>query len=310
MVYNMTILSIKVTINPMSKNTFADWQARLNSAIADFPGFISLEILSPNGSSIPEWVINQRFEKPKDTSAWRQNKSYIELLQELKSFAAEGKYEEQEVAPKDFLEGGITEVFITEVSPDKKQAYREWIAKMHQVEAKFPGFRGVYVQAPGSDGGKNWMTFLQFDTQKNLDHWLDSPERERVLSESKSLIASIESHRVLSSYAGWFSSIANQGKLPPVWKQTMLVLLVLYPIVMFELKYLSPLLSSLQLPISTFIGNAISVALISWPMMPLAIVCLGWWLAPKTNNRTKTIIGTCAVVILYVIEVVLFLKFY
>lgn len=306
-----TILSIKIRVRPDLKNAFADWQAKLNTVIAAFPGFVSLEILSPSQPDSIEWVVIQRFYSPECVKSWQASKEYKELIDELKVLlgneGADSIQEEQKAADK--LKGGVTEVFITQVSRDKIKAFQTWVAKIHQVEAKFPGFRGVYLQSPGTGEGKNWITLLQFDTPENLDRWLASSERQKVLSESKSFISALESHRVVSSYGGWFSSVAKSGELPPVWKQTMIVLLVLFPIVVFELKYLSPLTAVFNSSVATFIGNAISVTLISWPMMPIAIWFLGWWLSPEGDKRLKTLLGTCVVGVLYLIEIALLWNF-
>lgn len=301
------ILKTTVRINPSFKNAFADWQSKLNEVIASFPGFVSLEI--SKGSTQDEWVITQRFNSTEDGLAWRASKERGELIAELKRFLIDEDALQETEVEINSLQRGVTEVFITEVSPGKDRAFQEWIAKMHQVEAKFTGFLGVYIQAPSLGQGKNWITLLQFDTQENLDRWLASSERQQVLNESKSLIAAIESHRVISPYAGWFSSIAENGVLPPVWKQTMIVLLVLFPIVMLELKFLSPLTQNLGNTLTTFIGNAISVTLIAWPMMPIAIRFLGWWLSPDSSNYTKTIIGTFVMIVLYLFEIVIFRQF-
>lgn len=306
---NATILTTKLRLRADKKAAFADWQSKLNALIAHFPGFISLEILSPQGPCELDWVINQRFNSTQDVYSWRQLEKRQKLIEELQSLC-DGFIEESEIHTTELPQGGVTEVFITEVSPDNDNAFKEWIAKMHQVEAKFPGFRGVYVQSPGVNEGKNWMTFLQFDSPENLDRWLNSPERQAVLKESTSLIASIESHRVITSYAGWFSSIAKDGELPPVWKQTMLVLLVLYPIVMLELKYLMPITDVFNKALSIFMNNALSVMLISWPAMPLAILALGWWLAPTSHKMWKTVAGTLLVLLLYAFEVYLFWDFF
>ena len=202
--------------------------------------------------------------------------------------------------------GNVTEVIVTEVTPGKEEEFRMWSAKIHQAEAKFPGFRGVYIQSP-KRGGKFWITLLQFDTLENLDRWLQSSERKQVLQESSPLVSSLETHRVISSSTGWLASIAKTGELPPVWKQTMLVLLVLFPIVVFELKYLSPLTASLNPSLGTFIGNAISVTLISFPMMPIALYFLGWWLSP--HSLKTSIVGSILLGLLYLAEIALFWNF-
>lgn len=298
------ILKTKVRILPSVKDPFAEWQAKIHATIATFPGFVSLEIISSGDPS--EWVIVQRFYSSQSVLAWRESRKRKELMDELKKFVVNEDEIQDIETEANKLEGGVTEVFITEVGKDQDHAFRQWVARIHEVEAKFPGFRGMYIQSPTSGQGKNWITFLQFDTPENLDRWLASSERERVLNESKPLIAALETHRVISSYAGWFSSIAKKGRLPPVWKQTMLVLLVLFPIVMLELKFLSPLTKSFGSSLSTFIGNAISVTLISWPMMPIAILLLGWWASPEWGKRSKTIFGTFVVIAIYLLEILAF----
>lgn len=302
------IWTIHVQIGPDSNTRFAEWQAKLHQLIAQSPGFISLEILSQ--TSPADWLIVQRFENSKSLEKWRQSESYHDLINELKTLATRelDGIKEGELDSK-LLQGGITEVFVTQVDPKQNKAYQEWMAHIHQVEAGFPGFRGVYVQSPQANQGKNWITLLQFDTPENLDHWLTSVERQKVLKEAESFITSLESHRVISPYSGWFASLAKNGALPPVWKQTMVVLLILFPIVMGELKILSPWTVSLNPSLATFIGNAISVTLIAWPLMPIAIWLLGWWLSPKQVSYRSLLMGTSLVVLLYLLEIAIFWNF-
>ena len=295
----------KIRIRKEMKAAFIDWQAKLNVVIAAFPGFVSLEMLLSPADGPLTWLIVERFNTTEDLLAWRSSSNRLQLFKEVKSLIDDGANALYEVKSASLVgHGGITEVFITQVNPKKEIAFQQWIAKIHQVEAKFPGFRGVYVQSPAQAHGKNWITLLQFDTQENLDRWVASPERAEVVHEGNELIASIETHRLISPYAGWFAAFANSVEPPAVWKQTMLVLLVLFPIVMLELTFLSPLLTDLPFPISTFIGNAISVSLVSWPTMPLAIYFLGWWLAPNpVRKRKETIKGALVVLACYIIEI-------
>jgi antibiotic biosynthesis monooxygenase (ABM) superfamily enzyme len=300
-----TILTNKMAIKSEARENFANWQSKFHSAIAKQRGFVSLELLSPTPPQQSEWMIIQRFSTPKDTSAWHRSLVRQELMEEL-SYYAVREIRETFSSLSD-ISGGVTEVFITQINPENEKIYCDWIAKVHQIEAKFLGFRGVYVQSPAQSGGVNWITLLQFDTPENLDRWLNSAERKQLLEEAKTLISSLESHRMVSPYAGWFSSIAKEGRPLPIWKQTMVVLLVLFPIVMLELKYLSPITAGMNSAVATFIGNTISVALISWPMMPIAIFFLRWWLVPKQEKRLQAaLLGTAAVILLYLLEIAIF----
>jgi antibiotic biosynthesis monooxygenase (ABM) superfamily enzyme len=83
---------------------------------------------------------------------------------------------------------------------------------------------------------------------------------------------------VVTSFPGWVPTDPATGKPPNEWKTSALVLLCIYPIVMTELRFLNPVLQGLPRAIATFIGNIISVSLVTWPGMPLAIRAFGKWL--------------------------------
>jgi antibiotic biosynthesis monooxygenase (ABM) superfamily enzyme len=305
----MTMLMTKARVPFEFNNAFADWQAELNAAVAKFPGFVSLEILLIPEKEAPGWTIIERFSDFDSLEVWKNSANRKELLESLKKILPhqEPASVNEIVGGVPFSQGVITEVFVTRVTPDKEKAYRLWIAKIHKEEAKFPGFRGMYLQSPASVEGENWITLLQFDTQENLDRWLFSPERKKVLNEAQPLILSLESHRIISPYAGWFSSITQKGEMPSVWKQTMLILLVLFPIVMLEMKFLPLLTGGLNPALAMFISNAISVVLLAWPMTPFAIKFLTWWLLPSGPNQTRTtILGLLLVIGLYLLEIALF----
>jgi hypothetical protein len=308
-----TIVTTTLHIRPEATDEFINWQAKFNASIAAFPGFVSLEFLLTTDIPQPSWAVVQRFKNYETLLAWRSSPERHQLLEELQNFLVKNEINAiQDIASESSLQDNVTEVFVTQVNPDKEMAYRQWTAKIHQIEAKFPGFRGVYVQSPTYSQGRNWITLLQFDTPENLDHWLSSPERKKILSEVEPLISSLESHRVISPYAGWFASVVQQGQIPSVWKQTMVVLLVLFPIVILELKYLSPLTANLNSSVATFIGNAISVTLIAWPFMPIAIWFLGWWLAPKGTafqQKKTTLMGMGILILLYFLEIATFWNF-
>ncbi|MBA3721100.1 MAG: hypothetical protein H0W88_01695 [Parachlamydiaceae bacterium] len=308
-----TTLFTTIILKPGVSDQFSGWQEKMNATVAIFSGFVSLEIFPVQTiENNTTWMSIQRFQSTKDLEAWRSSKERYQLIEELKPLlidAAKGlQVSDSSSAPKSEY---VTEVFLTHVKPGKYSEYRSWASKVQQIEARFPGYQGAYIQAPGDKEQDNWITILRFDTPANLNRWLVSKERKAILEEAKQIVQDLQSQRIFSPFAGWFSNLQNKYSEPQaVWKQTMLILLILFPIVMFELKYLNPLLTNLNPALATFIGNAISVTLISWPSLPIAIYFLSWWLAPGDQNRTyKNIKGTLIVLTLYLIEILIFWKF-
>lgn len=302
------ITTLSLNVLPQHKVAFVDWQAKYNAKITEVKGFISLEFLAP---SIEQkgWLIVERFASEKDNQAWRHSITYLELIDELTKYVDEEGIDENlnVELPKD---SGVTEVIVTQVSPQREKEFREWCAKIHQVEGKFKGFRGVYLQSPTSSQGSAWITLLQFDSMENLDLWLASPERKKIITESGPFISSIETHRIISPYAGWFANIAKLGEIPSVWKQTMIVLMAIFPVVMLEIKYISPLLAHLNPSLSNFISASISVSLLSFILLPLGIRLTSWWLFPKKRkNLPITLFGVLFVCCVYILEILLFWNF-
>ena len=113
-----------------------------------------------------------------------------------------------------------------------------------------------------------------------------APERAELLKESKAFIESEELMRLATSFPGWVPINPLTGKGPPDWKTALLVLLGLFPVVMLELRFLSPVLKGLGLhaSLATFIGNALSVAATSFIAMPLFVRWFGWWLFPADTS--------------------------
>lgn len=294
----------RVCIHPDALEEFAEWQSKLNRSIASYQNFISLEIISSHPNTA-EWKIIQRFHDSESLKVWQESKERQELMRKVQHFLLEDVHKsmQEEFGSTETQLAGVTEMFVTFVDPDKISAYREWMGKIHQAELKFPGFRRTLVQSPKNEQVGSWITLLQFDTQEHLDNWLNSPERLTILQEGNEFIRSFESHRVISSFSGWFPASYGLEKVPPAWKQTMLVLLVLFPIVMLEIKFLNPHLTSFNPSLATFIGNAISVSLVSWPLIPLSIYFLGWWLNPSKHQPYANALGILIVCVLYLIEI-------
>lgn len=307
MAEKLDFLILRVKIIPAKIDSFINWQTDLHREIAGAVGFDSLEILSPVNSS-DSWKIVMHFSDEECAHFWKDSPQCEQLMARL-SHLTDEKEMAIECMGHSNSRNGVTEVFITNVPVDKEEVYREWIAKIHRVEAQFPGFCGVYVQPPTKKVGGNWITLLKFDTQENLDHWLLSKERKDLLDESLPMIGSLETHRVISLFGSWFSNPQGSHATgePPLWKQTMVILLLLYPIVMLEFQFLSPLTKDWHFALATFLGNALSVSLLSWPLLPMGVRFLRWWLFPEgKKSQVITILGTFLMIALYAAEVTLF----
>jgi uncharacterized protein len=296
-------------VHPGSEEAFTAWQARHAAAISKVAGFISTDTVPPpDGKPELPWTIIANFESEETLAAWKQSPERGIILGEVVPLLDGGNFGETVstdgtgAIPK----GDVTEVIFSKVKPGMTDRYREWATRIQAAQAKYPGYRGMYFQPPASGGDGHWTSILRYDTAEHLEAWMNAPERKTLLAETREFIESEELMRLATAFPGWVPIDPMTGEAPPNWKAAMLVLLGLFPIVMLEMKFLSPILANVGIHTSlgTFIGNAISVALTSFLTMPLFVNWFGWWLFPKGNARAITAKGAFILCILFALEVI------
>jgi antibiotic biosynthesis monooxygenase (ABM) superfamily enzyme len=305
-----TAIMTKVIVLEGRDAAFATWQAGFTHAATAAPGFVSLEII-PAFAGAVEWRIIQRFQTAELLEGWQGSPVRRQFLSDLDALrgSAQGDLLD-EVAPDFHSLSCVTEVITTEVEAGRVEAYQAWAKSAQTAQARFPGYMGTLVQAPISAEIPYWTTLVRYATPEQLEAWLASAERRAILEQSDPLVSHWKSQRLSNPFGGWFPTPPDQPP-PAAWKQTCLVLLVLFPVVMLEIRFLSPLLTHAPMAIATFIGNAISVSLVSWPLMKFAIFLLGWWLTPDPKHRQRVEIqGIAAIAALYVAEILVFMLLY
>jgi len=303
-------ITTRVTLLPGTDADWASWQSAFTRAAAAAAGFVSVEII-PAAVGLLQWHIIQRFRSAETLGIWRGSDARQRLMAALVPLRAAGSgAPDEEMAPDFHSVSTVTEVITTTVTPGQEDAYQDWAARLQAKQATFPGYMGTLVQAPLSSEIPYWTTLVRFATPAELDAWLGSSVRTELLKRADPQVSSWESHRLSSPFGAWFPP-AGDRPAPAAWKQTCLVLLVLFPVVMIEIRFLSPLLAGQHVAIATFIGNAISVSLVSWPLMKIAVFFLGWWLQPAPAQRRRVeVLGACTIIALYLIELLTFMLLY
>ena len=295
-----------VKLRPGRDSRFTAWKAHHDLVIGKFPGFVSSDIIPPTRPDSNEWTIILNFRSKEDLVVWQKSKERAEIIAEGVPLFEGGNFREvvQVRESGDRPDSDVTEVIFSKIKPGQEDTYREWAARIQSAQAKYPGYKGTYLQPPDEKGGF-WTTIMRFDSASHLEGWMNAPERKDLLRESKAFIEHEQLTRLATSFPGWFPTDPNTGKGPPNWKAGMLVLLGLFPIVMLEAKFLSPQTASLNPSLAMFIGNVISCALTTYLTMPLFIKIFPWWLFPKseTSKCAINLAGTAVIVLLYAISV-------
>lgn len=209
------------------------------------------------------------------------------------------------------------EVITSRIAPNRRDEYARLRDEMDAIASKAPGFVSLETFPP-SDGGNIWVTNITFTTPEDLDLWMASPQRARML-ERFAALAEDDVRTLPTGFGQWFSVNATAMVQTPAWKQAMTVLAVLFPMVSIVNITIGDAVGGgwtiegqsiykglgLPFPMVVFIGNTIGTILLTWVLMPLVTRLLAWWLDPGAT-RKRTIQGVILLLVAYAVEVTLF----
>ena len=290
LVDNAATVIIGERVRPGCETAFVDWQQELNSAASLYPGFIAAEIDSPTPVQ-PNWSVIYRFDTISNLRAWINSATRQDRLAERPRYC-DGPSTQQIVtggaAPTDTL---VTAVVTHRVRPEEVDEFLSWQERLRVAETKFPGFRGSEIFRPIEGVQDEWTMLYRYDTAANLDRWLTSRERQRLLDEGKNF-GDFQLRTIDSSFGSWFAFDQDDGqqRVPSDAKTTIAVWFGLYPTVV--LLSLAMALARLPLWLNSLIATLVSSVIMTFVTMPIYVnPLLKRWLyaAPDAPNKATNI---------------------
>ncbi len=285
----------QTTVRPECMGAFEAWQAETNRIVAGFPGFVQQTLLPPSPPAQNYWAVMYRFRDQAAATRWLNSSERLErltMVQPLLTGRADvhvvrGTANAPAAAP-------ISAIMSTRVKPGCEAAYREWEQRIAVAQTAAVGLLGYRFEPPIPGVQADWLTILRFDTQENLQAWLDSPVRQSILADANPLTEGFHYRVTRSGFDQWFPIAGAQGGAPAVWKQNLVVLLMLFPVVWLFGHYVQvPILQNrLGMPfaVALLIGNLVGIMLLN-ELVPWASKRLSWWLAPPVPTA-RTVAGT------------------
>ena len=300
-------------VRPESAEAFIQWQEATGGVVAAFPGFLHQTIIPPSPPAQVDWVILQRFASSAAAVAWLHSDQRLQRIEGLEPMLV-GRDDIHIVRDGEdgVLPSAVSAVISTRIKPGQETAYRAWERRVAAAQTQAPGFQGYRLEPPVPGVQDDWLAIVRFDSETNLQAWLDSPERQTLLGEATGFIAEFHARIARTGFDQWFPVTAPGEPPAPAWKQNMLVVLMLYPVVfLFGLWVQTPFLTGragLPFAIALFVGNVASVILLNY-LVPWASARFAWWLRPAgTNSKWIEVAGAAIVVALYILMLVAFLR--
>lgn len=306
---NVTIVT-QTCVRPEAAEAFARWQGETSTLLATLPGFIEQRLMPPKPPLQVDWVILQRFENLEAARLWLAS---VEREKRLEGAAPMLVGRDDVHLVHDEVQGikpaPVSAVISTRVLPGREIEYRAWERKIAIAQSKAPGLRGYRFEPPVPGVQEDFVAILRFDTEAHLQDWLNSPERKKLIDEAAPLTAEFHARLAHTGFEQWFREESSPSRVP-AWKQNMLVLLLLYPVVfLFGVFIQTPLLTEeehLPFAAALFIGNLASVWILS-KLVPWVSGRFAWWLNPSPTRRVSaTLLGAAIILAAYASMVFIF----
>lgn len=277
------IASHRVLANKVAE--YREAQTAITAAARKFPGFVGTEVLSPIAGLQDEWVAIFRLESNQAMRRWLASPERTKLAERIEQYLMEPSHL-LILASDDRAEPPAAMVFTHRVSEARVPDYLAWRRKAIAAQAHIPGYLATEFFEPRAKGQEEWVDIVRYDSVEHLDAWMESKERAALLAELGQIVERMHSHRV-TGLEGWFAVNRESGAPvipPPPWKQALSVLLALYPTVMLLGLVTNPVMKRLSFPIQMMIGNTLSVALLTWLIMPRVSRWLSFWLDIRAGD--------------------------
>jgi len=281
-------------------------QTAITDAARKFPGFVGTEVLSPIPGLQKEWVAIFRLESNEAMKRWLASSERERLAQRIEACLLEPSHMLL-LASDDDAEPPVAMVFTHIVAKDKVEKYLAWRRKTIQAQAHYPGYLATEFFKPHGTFQNEWVDIVRYDNVDDLNHWMESEERQALLEELDQIVESMHAHRV-TGLEGWFALSRRRGAKvggPPPWKQALSVLFALYPTVMV-LNFLTPLWHTLPFADQMLIGNILSCVALTWLVMPRVSQFLNFWLEGPVRDWKNEAIGVGTIVASLALLVVIF----
>jgi hypothetical protein len=157
-------------------------------------------------------------------------------------------------------------------------AYEALILGMFESMKHFPGFLGSELLPPLAKSDE-YQVIVKFSSQKDLDDWDISSQRQMWHSRFRPLLAADPEYHLLTGLEAWFSlPEIPAGRKPPRNKMALITWLGIWPTASIFLYFLTPYMESLPYLLRTAIVTGLVVITMTYLLMPRLVQVFRAWL--------------------------------
>jgi antibiotic biosynthesis monooxygenase (ABM) superfamily enzyme len=185
-------------------------------------------------------------------------------------------------APANTADPGATVVITHRVREGRQTDYEAWLGEIGPLVRAWRGHLDWQVVRPLAGLTATYTFIIRFDTRENLESWMSSAERQRLIDRVQPLLAGKDDFTIRSGLDFWFTPEGAKARVPVRWKQFLVTWSAIFPLVLAAPLAVTPLLRRLGLPdnhmLYTLVVTGAVVFLMVYVVMPRYTRLLQRWL--------------------------------
>ncbi len=174
----------------------------------------------------------------------------------------------------------VSVVVSDKVKNNRQSDFENWQERIISEIRKFKGFISVSSKKI-EDVENEYFTVFQFDSNQNLQHWIESDVLRKYLSEAEQYTEvpyRISRHQGLEFF---FDKEKLMAKQPPFYKRVLIGIAAVYPLIISVgqlFHWIIPEFEELPFELALFFEVIVISSLMNYPVMPMLTKWLQGWL--------------------------------
>ena len=238
----MKAMAVTIFDRVADPRVFDGWVCDVRSAAEAARGFVAFAASIRRDAPL-DWAVAVTFESEDLLHQWLDGETWKHLV---RGAAARGFLRLS--SDLVIIEGAVmptgVAIVSSSVSGGMEADFQAAHFRLTMAASQFSGYEGTAVFPPGVLG--KWMSLIRFRTEPQLSAWLRSPQRKEVLPPVRSSLTKDFSVFAKTTPLGTtVRNVDGKTEMTPSWKTAMLLLMVLYPMVMLQSKFVAPVIGKL-----------------------------------------------------------------
>lgn len=265
------------------------------TAAREFPGFLGSEIFPPVHGVQEAYVVLYRFNTSENLRVWLNSARRGGVIGRIEPFLLQPPFEFV-CAHRRPTPGTASSVFSYCVKPECEGQFMEWRGRILEECRKWEGFLGTESFDTLDCEQPEFVVVVRFDNRAHLDAWLRSKVRTDYLKEVRPYVRHYHIRRIGSGFEGWFD-VSEDRSPPAAWRQGMVILAALFPVIMILRHLLGGVFTILPFPAAFLVLLTVDVTLLTYVIMPHFSRLMNFWLRPGPTHRWQTELAGWAILL-------------